>query len=98
MTPKRLLLFIAAGTVAVGALGAGIGLVVIGTGVGLELLDRLRNPVSCENCILREGLWCRCRPVVERLNPTLTPEAPGRISLRDAWRICGGSFYRGRDR
>jgi hypothetical protein len=33
---------------------------------------------------------------VERLNPTTTPEAPGRIPVKDSWRICGGDFYRGR--
>jgi hypothetical protein len=58
-----------------------------------------RNEISCESCIIREGLWCRCRPVAERVDFTLVPDASelGRAPCRVAWKICMGSFYRGRE-
>ena len=49
---------------------------------------------SCRDCINREGKWCRCRPIVERLTPGILPGNPGRVRLYDAHAICQGNFYR----
>jgi len=93
----RTLLLLVAGIIAC-AVAALAGLLVMGLGVLVEIVDRLRSGMSgsCEDCGLREGKWCRCRPVVERVNPSIKPEAPGRVPLGDAWRICDGNFYRAR--
>jgi hypothetical protein len=97
MKPRTLLLLLVAGIIAC-AVAALAGLLVMGLGVILEVLTRLRAGYgpSCVDCLNREGLWCRCRPLVERLRPGLQPEAPGRVPLKWSWSICQGDFFRGR--
>ena len=94
---RRLLFFLVLGTVATAA-ATTAGLAVLGLGVGLEILDRLRGGggSSCETCVHREGHGCRYRPLVERLDPGTRPEAPGRAPLLDARKVCQGGFFRGR--